>query len=168
MSSPPGGTVTRVQPSAFGCITIPFLLIALIPLAYGARSQWSNRALLRAGEVVEGRVTALDYVPGNSSACNGRGSALSPTVTFTTRTGLARTMVGSVNRYPAPWSVGDAVDVVYDPARPDRADLLSELEGWTLWLPIWCVVAAVPLAIALSPVVMWLRQGPGKQPGGIG
>ena len=80
MSSPPGGTVTRVQPSAFGCITIPFLLIALIPLGYGARSQWSNRALLHAGQVVEGRVTALDYVPGNSSARNGRGSALSPTV----------------------------------------------------------------------------------------
>jgi hypothetical protein len=165
MATPAGGTVTRVQPSAFGCITIPFLLIALIPLAYGARSQWSNRALLRAGEVVEGRVTALEYVPTNSSARNGRGSALSPTVTFTTRTGTARAMVGSVNRYPSPWNVGDTVDVVYDPARPERADLLTELEGWTLWLPIWCVVAAVPLAIAMSPVVMWLRQGAAKQSG---
>lgn len=165
MATPPGGTVSRVQPSAFGCITIPFLLIALIPLGYGARSQWSNRALLRAGEVVEGRVTAVEYVPTNSSARNGRGSAMSPTVTFTTRTGDARTMVGSVNRYPAPWSVGDTVDVVYDPTRPERADLLSELEGWTLWLPIWCVVAAVPLAIAMSPVVMWLRQGPAKDTG---
>ena len=168
MAASDGGTVTRVQPSAFGCITIPFLLVALIPLGYGARSQWSNRALLRAGEVVEGRVIAVDYVPTNSAARNGRGSAMSPTVTFTTRTGQQRTMVGSVNRYPVPWSVGETVDVVYDPSRPERADLLSELEGWMLWLLIWCVVAAVPLAIALSPVVMWLRQGPANQSGGIG
>jgi len=165
MATPAGGTVTRVQPSAFGCITIPFLLLALIPLGYGARSQWSNRALLRAGEVGEGRVAALDYVPANTSARNGRGSAVSPKVTFTTRLGVARTMVGSVNRYPAPWNVGDTVDVVYDPARPERADLLSELEGWSLWLAIWCVVAAVPLAIAMSPVVMWLRQRQVNGPG---
>lgn len=165
MATPASGTVARVQPSAFGCITIPFLLLALIPLGYGARSQWSNRALLRVGEVVEGRVTAVDYVPTNSATRNGRGSAMSPTVTFTTRTGLQRTMVGSVNRYPVPWSVGETVDVVYDPARPERADLLSELEGWTFWLPIWCLVAAVPLAIAMSPVVMWLRQRPAVDTG---
>ena len=34
MAASDGGTVTRVQPSAFGCITIPFLLIALIPLGW--------------------------------------------------------------------------------------------------------------------------------------
>ena len=50
----------RVRPNAFGCITIPFLLVALIPLGYGARSQWSNGTLMREGEVVEGRVVELE------------------------------------------------------------------------------------------------------------
>jgi hypothetical protein len=165
MATPAGGTVTRVQPNAFGCITIPFLLVALIPLGYGARSQWSNGTLMREGEVVEGRVIELDYMPGNSSAKNGRGSAVSATVAFTTRTGLPRKMTGSVNRYPAPWSVGDAVEVVYDPVRPERADLKSELDGWKLWLAIWCAVAAVPAVIAMLPMVLFLRQGPAAKSG---
>ncbi len=71
-------------------------------------------------------------------------------------------MTGSVNRYPVPWSVGDTVEVVYDPARPERADLKSELDGWMLWLAIWCVVAAVPVVIAMLPVVLFLRQGPAE------
>ena len=107
------GKVTRVQPNAFGCITIPFLLIALIPLGWGARSQWSNRALLRDGEMVEGRVIELDHMPGNSSVRNGRGSAKSPVVTFTTRTGLARRMTGRVTGFVSRTTGGRAA-----PARP--------------------------------------------------
>jgi hypothetical protein len=102
-------------------------------------------------------VIALDHVPGNFSVRYGRGSAQAPVVAFTTRTGLARRMTGSVNRYPVPWSVGDEVDVVYDPARPERADLKSELDGWPRWLTIWCVVAAVPIAIAMVPVLLFIR-----------
>ena len=151
-------TTTRVQSSAFGCITIPFLLIALVPLGWGARNQWANGALARGGEVVSGRVTDVRYVPANSSARSGRGSAMSPVVAFTTRAGEARSMVGRVNRYPVPWSVGDTVDVVYDAANPERADLRSEVSGWLLWFGIWCAVALVPLAIALSPVFLKLRE----------
>ena len=163
MATPAVGKVMRVQPNAFGCITIPFLLIALIPLGWGGRSQWSNRALLRDGEVVEGRVIELDHMPGNPSMRNGRGSAKSPVVTFTTTTGLAQRMTGRVNRYPVPWSIGDTVDVVYDPADPARADLKSELDGWVFWLVTWCVVAAVPVIIAMLPVVLYLRQGPADE-----
>lgn len=79
-------------------------------------------------------------------------------VAFSTRAGEARTAVGSVNRNPEPWAVGDAVEVVYDPVNPARADLLSEVAGWKFWLGIWCAVAAVPAAIALAPIVLRLRQ----------
>ena len=114
---------TRVQPNAFGCITIPFLLIAIVPLAWGARAQWSKGELRRIGEVVSGRVTEVRYQPGNASGVqrgSGSGDARgeAPVVAFTTRAGEARTAVGSVNRRPPPWAVGDAVDVVYD--RPIR------------------------------------------------
>jgi hypothetical protein len=152
-------TSMRVQKNALGCITIPFLLIAMIPLAWGARNQWANGTLMRTGEVVPGRVTELRYVPSNSSTRGGRGSANSPVVAYTTRAGEVRSMVGSVNRYPAPWAVGDTVDVVYFPANPDRVDLVSEVSGWVFWFVIWCAVALVPLAIAILPVVLKLREG---------
>src|SRR5262245_22210784 len=142
---------TPVKASAFGCITVPFLLIAMIPLAWGARSQWSNGRLARDGEVVQGRVVELRYVPSNPSTSSGRRSAQSPVVSFTTRAGEARTAVGSVNRGPAPWTVGETVEVVYDRANPERADLVSEVSGWRIWFGIWCAVAALPAALALAP-----------------
>ena len=155
-------TTTEASPvraSAFGCITLPFLLVASIPLAWGARANWMDGQLVRDGVVVSGRVTELRFVAGNpavvrSSTRGGSPRGESPVVAFTTRAGDARTAVGSVNRRPAPWAVGDTVDIVYDPAMPERADELSESGGWRLWFGIWCALAVVPLAIALVPVAM--------------
>jgi hypothetical protein len=153
-----------VKPHAFGCITVPFLLVALVPLAWGARSQWSKGALLRGGETVPGTVTELRYVPGNTSAARGgsRGrsspSGRCAVAAYATRGGERRTLVSSVNRYPEPWKVGDVVDVVYDPGDPGHADLRSELEGWRLWLGIWIAVSLLPLAIAAAPAVLVLRD----------
>ena len=158
MTTPPNETPTPVHASAFGCITVPFLLMAILPLAWGARTQWANGTLARNGEVVPGRVTELRFVASNPSVKLGKGAGQSPVVTFTTRAGEERSMVGSVNRYPAPWTIGDVVDVVYDPANPSRADLRTELAGWVLWFAIWCAVAAVPLAIACLPFALVLRQ----------
>ena len=164
MNLPSNPADTPVSPSAFGCITLPFLLIAFIPLAWGARANWANGQLARDGEVVPGRVIELRYVPGNPSVVSRRtsrgsgGGGESPVVTFTTRAGEQRTMVGSVNRYPAPWTTDQTVDVVYDRANPVRADLLSEVAGWRLWFGIWCAVAALPAAIAVLPVALLVRQ----------
>jgi uncharacterized protein DUF3592 len=149
----------HVQSSAFGCITIPFLLIALIPLGWGARNQWAQGELARNGESATGRVTELRYVDTNSSARRGRGSPMSAVVAFTNSAGEARSMIGSVNRYPVPWAVGDEVEVVYDPANPERADLRSEVSRWLLWFCIWCAVALVPFAIAILPIMLKLREG---------
>jgi hypothetical protein len=147
-----------VRANSFGCITIPFLLIALVPLTWGARGRWQDGELARHGESVDGQVVAVEYVPSNPSYRSNRASAMTPTVTFVTRSGEARRMVGSRNRGPAPWSVGDTVEVVYDPDNPARADLRTELDGWLLGFVIWCVVAVVPTAVAMAPVVLLLRQ----------
>ena len=131
----------------------------MIPLGWGAKNQWENGTLARTGEVVPGRVTELRYVASNSSASTRKGSPQSPVVSYTTRAGEARSMVGSVNRYPVPWAVGDTVEIVYDAANPDRVDLRSEVSGWVFWFVIWCAVALVPVAIAMLPVVLKLREG---------
>lgn len=163
MTTSANGPQTRVQTSAFGCITVPFLLIALIPLAWGARAQWANGALARGGDVVQGRVIELRFVSSNPSVSTqgtrgGSPRGESPVVAFTTRAGAARSVVGSVNRHPAPWSVGDVVEVVYDPVNPARADLRTEVAGWSLWFGIWCAVAVVPAAIAFLPIALRLRE----------
>jgi hypothetical protein len=152
-----------VHASAFGCITVPLLLIALIPLVWGARANWRNGQLARDGHVVTGRVIELRYVAANGSVVRqsthgGSARGRSPVVRFTTRAGEERTVVGSVNRHPAPWVVGQAVDVVYDPGDPGRADLSTELAGWRLWFGIWCAVAALAAVIALLPVAVLIRQ----------
>ncbi len=142
---------------------MPFLLIALIPLAWGARANWENGRLAREGIIVPGRVIELRHDPSKPSVSSvtsrrsGR-STNAPVVTFTPRTGEPRTIVGSVNRNPAPWAVGETVEVAYDPADPTRADLLSELTNWQLWFAIWCGVALIPAAIAFAPVFLLIRQ----------
>jgi hypothetical protein len=157
-------TETPVRANAFGCLTVPLLLIAMIPLAWGARSNWENGRLAREGIVVPGRVIELRHVPGNPSISGVRwrgqatGSSASPVVTFMTRAGEARTAIGSVNRKPAPWTVGQTVDVAYDPANPSRADVVSELTNWRFWFVIWCMVALLPAAIAFAPVFLLIRQ----------
>jgi hypothetical protein len=163
MNTPANGKGTPVHASAFGCITVPFLLIAVITLAWGARTQWANGELARNGDVVQGRVTELRFVASNPAVAEttgggGRARGESPVVRFTTRAGEERTAVGSVNRHPAPWAVGDVVEVVYDPANRSRADVRTEVAGWRLWFGIWCAVAALPAAIACLPVVMKLRE----------
>src|SRR5690242_19978004 len=133
MGSTEGIAGSGVKPSAFGCITVPFLLIALVPLLWGARSQWSKGALLRSGGTVPGTVTELRYVPEKPAATQGgnrmgghhRGQCA--VFDFTTRSGERRTAVSSVNRYPEPRKPGENLNVVYDPAQPARADLRSEL-----------------------------------------
>jgi Protein of unknown function (DUF3592) len=163
MSTSANTADTQVHPSAFGCITVPFLLTAAITLAWGARTQWAKGELVRHGDVVAGRVTELRFVASNPAVVEsprggGRARGESPVVRFTTRAGEERTMVGSVNRHPAPWAVGEVVEVVYDPANPSRADVRTEIAGWSRWFGIWCAVAAVPAAIACLPLAMMRRQ----------
>jgi hypothetical protein len=150
-----------VKPNAFGCITVPFLLIALVPLAWGARAQWTKGALLRSGDTVPGTVVELRHVPANPTVTRGtrhsKHSGSCAVVDFTARSGVRRSVVSSVNRYPQPWKVGDVVDVVYDPTAPERADLRSELTGWRLWFGIWIAVSLLPLAVASAPLVLVLR-----------
>ncbi len=162
MTTPPSDTT--VHASAYGCITMPFLLVCALLLAWGARSNWNDGQLLRDGDVVQGKVLETRHVPGNpsigsQSSRGGQALGQSAVFEFTTRTGERRSGASSVNRMPPPWAPGDAVAVVYDPNRPDRANLVSEVSGWTLWFGVWCLAAILAAAMASVPIVMRIRQG---------
>ncbi|HTV00183.1 MAG TPA: DUF3592 domain-containing protein [Luteitalea sp.] len=151
---------SRVQPSAFGCITAPFLLVAILIMVWGGRSNWQRGQLGRDGVAVVGEVIELRREPGNPTVRSEKASSASAVVRFTTEDGQTRTAVSSTNRAPIPWEVGEEVEVVYDRTNPDRADLRSETDNWVLWFVIWCVVAGVFAGIAAIPVVMKLREAP--------
>ncbi len=151
-----------------GCITVPFLVLAAVPLLWGARNRWADGALLRNGVAVEGRVTELRRDPGNASITrtgrHGRGgNGRSPVVEYRTTNGERRVAVGSLNRDPPEYAVGDPAVVVYDPADPSRADVRTELARWSFWFTIWTAVALVLVAIALAPfLVWWLEKRRGR------
>ena len=159
---------TKVHASAYGCITLPFLLLVLLTLGWGGRNQWIAGELMRSGEVVPGRVIELRFVASNGAVVSsgtrgGSSRGESPVVTFRTSDGQDRTAIGSVNRKPAPWKVGDTVDVVYDAKDPSHADLVSEVSSWQLWFGVWCVLALLLAGIASLPIVFRLRQSPDAQ-----
>jgi len=163
MTPPEAGKDTTVHASAYGCITVPFLLLVLLTLGWGGRNQWAAGELARTGVVVPGRVIELRFVASNpavvqQSSRGGQSRGESPVVTFTARDGKERTMIGSVNRRPAPWELGGTVDVVYDPEDPSHADLVSEVSGWRLWFGVWCAVALLLAAVASLPIVLRRRQ----------
>lgn len=165
MTTPP--TDTKVHASAYGCITMPFLLLCALFLAWGARSNWNNGQMLRDGEVVPGKIVETRHVPanpsiGSQSSRGGQALGQSAVFEFATRTGERHTATSSVNRMPPPWTVGETVDVVYDPSQPDRANLVSEVSGWRVWFAAWCAAALLAAAMASVPIVMRIRQSRAK------
>src|SRR5262245_29553480 len=141
-----------------GCITVPLLILAAIPLSWGARNRWRDGALLRNGVAVSGHVIELRYAADKPSITftgrHGRGpKGRSPVVEFTTRTGETRTAIGSINRDPPEYRVGDVAEVLYDPDDPSRADVRSELRRWRFWFSIWTALGLVLAALAFSPIL---------------
>jgi Protein of unknown function (DUF3592) len=53
-----------------------------------------------------------------------------PVVRFTTAEGRTVEFVSSSGRSPAPWSVGDRVEVLYDPDDPKDAELSGFFDLW--------------------------------------
>jgi hypothetical protein len=146
-----------------GCITIPLLILAAVPLSWGARNRWRDGVLLRNGVAVSGRVTDVRYAPDKPSITftgrQGRGSkGRSPVVEFTTRTGETRTAIGSINRDPPEYKVGDVAEVLYDPDDPRRADVRSELRRWRFWFSIWTALGLALAALAFSPILLHARD----------
>lgn len=186
MERNPGPAERSGLRSAVGCITVPFLLLAAVCLGWGARLSWSDGVLLRDGVAVKGRVTELRHVFGQKTIEGSRRTRyrvtargrvrrrvepgetpVSPVVEFRTRTGERHVVVGSVNRSPPAYEVGDEAEVVYDPADPRRADVRFELDDWWFGLALWTLAAAILTAFACVPIVLLAtRYRRGVPPGG--
>lgn len=122
------------------------VLMVAVGLGLAGAGVWfafDHARFLSQGERAEGTVTEIAakrspkgmilYHPVVTFSVPGRAG----TVTFRSRTGL----------WPSPFAVGDKVEVVFDPAAPGHAKVVS---FWTLWFLPACMLALGLLAVALG------------------
>ena len=127
---------------------------------------WANleNQFLKSSARANGVVSRLERRESNR---NGRTSYnYYPVVQFRTSQGRQVTFTSSSGSYPASYQEGDTVEVAYDPARPDHAEINA---FWSVWLG---PVIVVGLGIVFSGIggglglyifgaakrVAWLKQ----------
>jgi hypothetical protein len=117
-----------------------------------------HASLLRSSVTTKGEVfeysTFLSKHPGPQPA--GGTEMYTPRIRFKTAEGNEVTFdYRSSSNHPG-YDVGDAVEVVYDPAHPDEASVLSI---WDFWLePLVLLVAGVVTMAARVGMFIWRRS----------
>jgi hypothetical protein len=101
--------------------------------------------LLRAGGRARGVIVGSEKMYGTAGGSSSRPS-YRPTVRFTASDGSSRTFTSPVGR-GKPWVEGTAVQVVYDPKRPDEAEIASFTANWLIPLMLGMFGAFI-LAVA--------------------
>lgn len=112
-------------------IVLPMAVIGAALLAGAGYATWSEMQFRRIAVETEGRVVRM--LREFSSDSDGRRSATyRPVFTFTLPDGREVRAEGSVASNPPCCTVGEAVRVRYDPARPERAAMVGFMESWFL------------------------------------
>ena len=130
-------------------LCIPFLFVATIALAVGAKGvydQWSFRKVAIHGT---GRVTGYD------SAAGSRNEKFHPLVRYETASGQTVQFRGFYTYPKSEYPLEQAVDVLYDPANPTRAEIDSSQSRYAVYMTpafgavIWivCLIASAVVKI---------------------
>ena len=101
-------------------------LISIGCLVAGVRALIMQRRQREASISASGVVVALQRQVINP----GTSGIYCPTVEFTTASGAKIRFESSYGTMPASHKVGQAVKVLYDPKKPDSAEIDSELSNW--------------------------------------
>jgi hypothetical protein len=115
MSSPEPATIITV----LKCVSLVFGLLAVISGCRVARQ-------LARSVRCNGRVTKLVKIP------DGINSLFRPIFTFTDESGKKHTVASSIAGYPAPYAVGETVEILYPRGQPSLAECRSFFAQWGL------------------------------------
>lgn len=119
----------------------PFIGIGVLLLAGAGFAAWSELEFRRIAAETDGRVVRM--LAETSRDSDGRRSTTyRPVFAFTLPDGREVQVEGSVASSPPCCSVGEAVRVRYDPARPQRAAMVGFLDSWLLTLILGGIGAA--------------------------
>jgi hypothetical protein len=126
-------------------------------LAFGALALfsllWSMAALSTAGDAYDFSSRPLRRADGHVIALRQSGStskALSPVVRFSPPTGEPVEFHDPHGSFPAAYTVGDRVPILYDPHEPTRAIIGTSTGSLWIWPVICGAIATAPLLIALA------------------
>lgn len=148
------GVRMRVGDRTGAFVGAVFLLVGLVALSGAAYWSLRTREFIRTAAKAQGLV--IDLVPHSGD----NGTTYAPTVRFTDKDGRERTFTSSTSSSPPSHREGDAVQVLYDPARDDKAEIDA---FWDLWLgPLvvgifGLVFPLVGAAVLLQGVRAWVR-----------
>jgi hypothetical protein len=109
-----------------------FLVVGLAFLGFAVVSLYQSQGFVRSAQSVKGKVVALDGSWEKAAV-----------VKFVTRAGETIQFTSTTSSFPPMHSIGDVVDVAYDPANPDHAEISNEGTGFIL------IFGGIGLVIAL-------------------
>lgn len=142
--------------------TAIFTLVGLGLLLIGGYLALRTQEFL--GRAVSAQGTVVELVRSRSSDS----TTYRPVVQFTTVDGRPVEMVSSVGSNPPGYSVGETVEVRYDPAHPEDAKLTGFFSLWflpLLLMGLGTVFASIGLAFSLSAKVRARRAAQLRQEG---
>lgn len=93
-----------------------FAVVGLLFAGFGFWFWWGDNQIARIGRDAHGEVIALE-----TSVDSDGDTTYRPRVAFTDEAGQRHVFVGRIGSSPPSFVRGEAVDVIYDPANPERA-----------------------------------------------
>jgi hypothetical protein len=105
-------------------VGVLFFLIGLAMLIYSTVTLIKRRREIADWVEGVGVVTALVTESGQ------RGYIYCPVVQFTASTGIPANFKSSVGANPAPYTVGQSVNIIYDPQNPQNAEINNNTSLW--------------------------------------
>lgn len=145
--------VVKIVRFVFGVVGAGLLVGALFAVQ-------NTRSFL--GEAVSGDGTVMDLVESRSSSDTGDRYSYAPVVRFVTDRGETVTFTSSVSSNPPSYHVGEAVDVLYSPAEPQRARIHDWFSLWGL-ASILGVMGTVFSTVGIGLVVAGGRSSRGRR-----
>ena len=138
------GKVAGVANRAYiGCITIFANLFFAGFCLWGVYAGYVSWKLENEGETTTGTVVRLEESDSSEGGC----CVYSPVIEFDA-SGQTYSFEGDNASYPPAYDVGEEVNVLYDPANPDTAQINKWTERWLL--PIIIIPAMLITALILN------------------
>ena len=109
-----------------------FGLLSVVLLPLGVLTFSSTYSVVSRGLKAKGTVVGIVTRDSTVSGSRGRTESYAPTVSFVTQTGKAVTFESETASNPASHSVGDEVEVIYQPNDPQQAIINSFVHTWLL------------------------------------
>ncbi|NTU55801.1 MAG: DUF3592 domain-containing protein [Anaerolineales bacterium] len=147
-----GGVANRLQ---IGCWTIFFNLFFAGFCLWGAYAGYVSWKLDSEGEKTTGKVIRLEESNDSESGC----CVYSPVIEFQAN-GQTFTFEGDNASDPPAYKVGEQVEVIYDPANPDTAQINKWTERWLFPIIIIPVMILAALVMNFFMIRSFVRNDP--------